>query len=87
MNGTFIKRYLAVLKQKKITGNICFSEQIFYRKQSLGAAEKSQKQWLEFDASKKTITDLLNFFLLCMYGCLRFPTVFTTLTYSYIVCT
>ena len=25
-----------ILKSKKILGNICFSEQIFYRKQSLG---------------------------------------------------
>ena len=33
MKGTFV-----VLKQKKILGNICFSEQIFYRKQSLGAS-------------------------------------------------
>ena len=32
-----IYKFLAVLKQKKILGNICFSEQIFYRKQSLGA--------------------------------------------------
>ena len=37
MNGTVIKKFVAVLKQKKILGNICFSEQIFYRKQSLGA--------------------------------------------------
>ena len=33
----FILKFFAVLKQKKILGNICFSEQIFYRKQSLGA--------------------------------------------------
>ena len=32
-----IYKFLAVLKQKKILGIICFSEQIFYRKQSLGA--------------------------------------------------
>ena len=32
-----IYKFLAVVKQKKILGNICFSEQIFYRKQSLGA--------------------------------------------------
>ena len=37
MHGTVIKKFVAVLKQKKILGNICFSEQIFYRKQSLGA--------------------------------------------------
>ena len=37
MNGTFIQKFLVVFKQKKILGNICFSEQIFYRKQSLGA--------------------------------------------------
>ena len=33
MDGTFIYKFLAVLKQKKVLGNICFSEQIFYRKQ------------------------------------------------------
>ena len=31
-----IETFLAILKSKKILGNICFSEQIFYRKQSLG---------------------------------------------------
>ena len=30
-------KILAVLKQNKILGNVYFSEQIFYRKQSLGA--------------------------------------------------
>ena len=30
-------KFLAVLKYWKILGNICFSEQIFCRKQSLGA--------------------------------------------------
>ena len=35
---------LAVLKQKKIPGNICFSEQIFHRKQLLGAPEQTNKQ-------------------------------------------
>ena len=40
MNGTSIQKFLAVLKQKKILGNICFSERIFYRKQSLGAPAK-----------------------------------------------
>ena len=29
--------FLAVLKKKKIIGSIFFSEQVFYRKQSLGA--------------------------------------------------
>ena len=29
--------FLAVLKKEKITGNICFSEQVFYRKKSLDA--------------------------------------------------
>ena len=33
MDGTFIYKFLAVLKQKKVLGNICFSEQILYRKQ------------------------------------------------------
>ena len=32
MNRKFIYKFLAVLKQKKILGNKCFSEQIFYRK-------------------------------------------------------
>ena len=36
MNGTVIKKFLAVLKKETIRGNICFSEPIFYRKQSLG---------------------------------------------------
>ena len=39
MNGTFIYKFIAVLKKKKILGNICFSEQILYRKQSLGAPD------------------------------------------------
>ena len=39
MNGTFIYKFLAVLKKKKILGNICFSKQIFYRKQSLGGTD------------------------------------------------
>ena len=42
LNGTLVQKYLAVSKQQKILGNICFSEQIFYRKQSLGAPVKSQ---------------------------------------------
>ena len=33
MDGTFIYKFLAVLKQKKVLGNICFFEQLFYRKQ------------------------------------------------------
>ena len=32
-NGTIICKFLAVLKQKKILDNVCFSEQILYRKQ------------------------------------------------------
>ena len=40
LNGTVIQKFLAVLKLQKILGNICFSEQIFYKKQSLGAPEK-----------------------------------------------
>ena len=39
MNRIAIYKFLAVLKQYKILGNICFSEQTFYRKQSLGAPE------------------------------------------------
>ena len=35
MNETVIKKFLAFLKLQKILGNFCFSEQIFYRKQSL----------------------------------------------------
>ena len=44
MNGTFIQKFLVVFKQKKILGNICFSEQIFHRKQSLGGPE-DLNQW------------------------------------------
>ena len=39
MNGTFIQKFLAFLKLQQIVGNFCFSEQIFHRKQSLGAPE------------------------------------------------
>ena len=39
MNGTVLQKYLAVLKKKKIQGNICFFEQVFYRKQSLSGPE------------------------------------------------
>ena len=39
LNGTVIEKFLVVLKQKKILGNIfLFSEQIIHRKQSLGFA-------------------------------------------------
>ena len=41
LNGTLIYRFLAVFKPWKILGNICFSEQIFYRKQSLVAHGKA----------------------------------------------
>ena len=34
------RTFFAVLKLDKILGNICVSEQIFYRKQSFGAPEK-----------------------------------------------
>ena len=37
MNGMVIQKFLAFLKLQKIVGNYCFSEQIFHRKQSLGA--------------------------------------------------
>ena len=37
MNGTVIQKFLAFLKLQKILGNFCSSEQILYRKQSLGA--------------------------------------------------
>ena len=33
-----VHEFLAVLKFRKILGNISFSEQIFYRTQSLGAS-------------------------------------------------
>ena len=36
MERSFRTEFLAVLKEEKNLGNICFSEQIFYRKQSLG---------------------------------------------------
>ena len=39
LNGTLFQKFLAVFKQQNVVGNICFSEQIFYRKQSLGAPE------------------------------------------------
>ena len=34
-DGTVVEKFLALLKQQKILGNIRLSEQIFYRKQSL----------------------------------------------------
>ena len=37
------RNFFAVLKLDKILGNICVSEQIFYRKQSFGAPEKVEK--------------------------------------------
>ena len=37
MNGTAIQKSLVFLKPQKILGNVCFSEQIFHRKKSLGA--------------------------------------------------
>ena len=37
MNRTVNEKVLAILEYEKILGNICFSEQIFHRKQSLGA--------------------------------------------------
>ena len=40
LKGTVIWEFLVVLKQKKILGYICLSEQIIHRKQSLGATEK-----------------------------------------------
>ena len=39
MNGMVIEKFLAFLELQKILGNFCFSEQIFYRKQSLGAPD------------------------------------------------
>ena len=42
MNRTVNARVLAILEYEKILGNICFSEQIFHRKQSLGAPVQFQ---------------------------------------------
>ena len=40
MSGTIIQKFLGILKlQKILVDNICFSEHIFFRKQSLGAPE------------------------------------------------
>ena len=39
MSGTVIFKFVVVLKKLKVLGNICLSEQIFYRKQSLGATD------------------------------------------------
>ena len=39
MNGTVIQKFLAFPKLQKILGNFCFFEEVFYRKQSLGAPE------------------------------------------------
>ena len=44
LNGTVNQKFLVVLKQKEIVGNICLiSERIIYRKQSLGAPESCAK--------------------------------------------
>ena len=39
MNETVIQKFSAFLKLQKILGNFCFSEQTFYRKQSLAAPD------------------------------------------------
>ena len=39
MNGTVIQKFFAFLKLLKFLGNFCFSEQIFHRKQLLGAPD------------------------------------------------
>ena len=39
MNGTVIWKFLAFPKLQKILGKFCFFEEVFYRKQSLGAPE------------------------------------------------
>ena len=44
MNRTFIQKCVALLQQKKILGNHCFSEQTFCRKQSLGAPDLISKR-------------------------------------------
>ena len=67
MNETFIEKFLAVLKQKKTPCNICFSEQIFYRKQSLGAPDvgtsmKSGERALRCG----TVVEMLSFCLLAL---------------------
>ena len=43
-NFLLIQKGLAMFEQYKILGNICFCEQIFYRKQSLGAPEPCKSQ-------------------------------------------
>ena len=52
MNGTFIQKCVALLQQKKILGNHCFSEQIFCRKQSLGAPDLISKRIKEILTQK-----------------------------------
>ena len=42
-----------MLKLQKILGNICFSEQIFYRKQSLGAPVKCGQPLVSWHVFKK----------------------------------
>ena len=49
MNETVIWTFLGVLNLQKILGNICISERIFYRKQSLAVAEVSLYQVFFFD--------------------------------------
>ena len=44
MNGMVIWKFLAIIKLWKILGKICFSKQIFYRKQSLGVADICYRQ-------------------------------------------
>ena len=56
-----------VLKQKEFLGNICFSEQIFYRKQSLGAPDlgtsmKSGERALRY----RTVLEMFSFRLLAL---------------------
>ena len=68
MNGTFIWKFLPVLKQKEFLGNIiCFSEQIFYRQQSLrapdvGTSTKSGERALRCG----TVLEMLSFRLLAL---------------------
>ena len=43
---------LAALKLQKILGNICFSEQVFYRKRSLGARDTTPCLFVRLDRFK-----------------------------------
>ena len=56
-NGSVIQKFLAVLNQWKILGNICYSEQIIHRKQSLGAPGKESK--LSSRASQKQLAPVV----------------------------